>query len=58
MVWLVVESGAIYSGAAIVQLVTYLEKMNAGVIMEVMFEPTERECSFTFPIVFVHHFVC
>ena len=34
MVWLVVESGAIYSSAAIVQLVTYLEKMNAGVIME------------------------
>ncbi|KAF8802765.1 hypothetical protein BYT27DRAFT_6751895 [Phlegmacium glaucopus] len=34
VVWLVVESGAVYSGAAIVQLVTYLEKMNAGVIME------------------------
>ena len=34
MVWVVVESGAIYSSAAIVQLVTTLEKMNAGVIME------------------------
>ena len=34
VVWIVVESGAIYSSAAIVQLVTYLEKMNAGVIME------------------------
>jgi len=36
MVWLVVESGAVYSSAAIVQLVTYLLKMNAGVIMEFM----------------------
>ena len=35
-VWLVVESGLIYSSAAIVQLVTYLLKMNAGVIMEFM----------------------
>jgi hypothetical protein len=34
VVWIVVESGAIYSSAAIVQLVTYLEKMNAGVIIE------------------------
>ena len=33
-VWLVVESGFIYSSAAIVQLVTYLLQMNAGVIME------------------------
>jgi hypothetical protein len=36
MVWVVVESGAIYSSAAIVQLVTYLLQMNAGVIMEFM----------------------
>ena len=35
-VWLVVESGFIYSSAAIVQLVTYLLQMNAGVIMEFM----------------------
>ena len=35
-VWLVVESGFIYSSAAIVQLVTSLLKMNAGVIMEFM----------------------
>ena len=35
-IWLVVESGLIYSSAAIVQLVTYLLKMNAGVIMELM----------------------
>ena len=35
-VWLVVESGLIYSSAAIVQLVTYLLQMNAGVIMEFM----------------------
>ena len=34
--WLVVESGFIYSSAAIVQLVTTLLKMNAGVIMEFM----------------------
>ncbi|CAA7261220.1 unnamed protein product [Cyclocybe aegerita] len=36
MVWLVVESGLIYTSAAIVQLVTYLLHMNAGVIMEFM----------------------
>ena len=35
-IWLVVESGLVYSSAAIVQLVTYLLKMNAGVIMEFM----------------------
>ena len=35
-IWLVVESGLIYSSAAIVQLVTYLLQMNAGVIMEFM----------------------
>ena len=35
-VWLVVESGLIYSSAAIVQLVISLLKMNAGVIMEFM----------------------
>ena len=35
-VWLVVESGLIYSSAAIVQLVTSLLRMNAGVIMEFM----------------------
>lgn len=34
LVWLVVESGAIYTSAALIQLITYLEKMNAGVIME------------------------
>jgi len=36
MIWIIVESGAVYSTAAIVQLVTYLLKMNAGVIMEFM----------------------
>ena len=35
-IWLVVESGFIYSSAAIVQLVTYLLQMNAGVIMELV----------------------
>ena len=34
--WLVVESGFVYSSAAIVQLVTYLLQMNAGVILEFM----------------------
>ncbi|RDB26995.1 hypothetical protein Hypma_005079 [Hypsizygus marmoreus] len=34
LIWLVVESGAIYTSAALIQLVTYLEKMNAGVILE------------------------
>lgn len=36
LVWLVVESGAIYTSAALIQLITYLLKMNAGVIMEFM----------------------
>lgn len=36
LVWLVVESGAIYTAAAIVQLVTYLLKLNVGVILEMM----------------------
>ncbi|KAG5642352.1 hypothetical protein DXG03_002976 [Asterophora parasitica] len=36
LLWIVVESGAIYTSAAIVQLVTYLEKMNAGVILELI----------------------
>ncbi|PPQ84459.1 hypothetical protein CVT26_007389, partial [Gymnopilus dilepis] len=36
MVWLVVESGSVYTSAALVQLVTYLLNMNAGVIMEFM----------------------
>ncbi|KAF9522767.1 hypothetical protein CPB83DRAFT_863938 [Crepidotus variabilis] len=36
MVFVVVESGAVYTSAAIVQLVTYLLNMNAGVIMEFM----------------------
>ncbi|KDR70470.1 hypothetical protein GALMADRAFT_282221 [Galerina marginata CBS 339.88] len=36
MVWLVAESGAVYTSAALVQLVTYLLNMNAGVIMEFM----------------------
>ncbi|KAF9461738.1 hypothetical protein BDZ94DRAFT_1263229 [Collybia nuda] len=36
LVWLVVESGAIYTSAALIQLITYLLKMNAGVILEFM----------------------
>lgn len=50
MVWLVVESGAIYSSAAIVQLVTYLLKMNAGVIMELMLSQLSVNISFFFSI--------
>ncbi|KAG6811787.1 hypothetical protein H0H92_005857 [Tricholoma furcatifolium] len=34
--WLVVESGAIYTSTALIQLFTYLLKMNAGVITECM----------------------
>lgn len=34
LVWLIVESGAVYTSAALIQLITYLLKMNAGVIME------------------------
>ncbi|KAG6872532.1 hypothetical protein C0995_009106 [Termitomyces sp. Mi166 len=34
LIWLIVESGAIYTSAAIIQLITYLLKMNVGVIME------------------------
>ncbi|KAG6806789.1 hypothetical protein H0H93_002447, partial [Arthromyces matolae] len=30
LVWLIVESGAIYTSSALVQLITYLLKMNAG----------------------------
>ena len=41
-VWFVIESCLIYSSAAIVQLVTYLLKMNAGVIMKFM-KSTECE---------------
>ena len=48
-VWLVVESGLIYSSAAIVQLVTYLLKMNAGVIMEFMLSQLSVSVFF-FPI--------
>ncbi|KAF8069247.1 hypothetical protein FPV67DRAFT_1114035 [Lyophyllum atratum] len=36
LMWVVVESGAIYTSAALVQLVTYLLTMNAGVILELM----------------------
>ena len=46
-VWLVVESGLIYSSAAIVQLVTYLLKMNAGVIMEFMLSQLSVSSSFS-----------
>ena len=49
-VWLVVESGLIYSSAAIVQLVTYLLKMNAGVIMEFMLSQLSVSVFFFFPI--------
>lgn len=48
MVWVVVESGAIYSSAAIVQLVTYLLQMNAGVIMEFMLSQLSVSVSFPF----------
>ena len=47
-VWLVVESGFIYSSAAIVQLVTYLLQMNAGVIMEFML--SQLSVSVFFPL--------
>ena len=36
IVWTIVESGAVYTSAALVQLVTYLLHMNAGVILELM----------------------
>ena len=50
-VWLVVESGLIYTSAAIVQLVTYLLKMNAGVIMEFMLSQLSVSVFFfSFPI--------
>lgn len=54
VVWIVVESGAIYSSAAIVQLVTYLLHMNAGVNRDygVYVEPTKRECFFSPSYVF------
>ena len=51
MVWLVVESGAIYSSAAIVQLVTYLLKMNAGVIMEFLLSQLSVSSFFFFVLV-------
>jgi hypothetical protein len=49
-IWLVVESGSIYSSAAIVQLVTYLLQMNAGVIMEFMLGQLSVSVVFFFPI--------
>jgi hypothetical protein len=62
-VWLVVKSGLIYSSAAIIQLVTYLLKMNAGVIMEFMLgqlsvsvslfpPPSSSSSSYFFPVFF------
>jgi hypothetical protein len=51
-VWLVVESGLIYSSAAIVQLVTYLLKMNASVIMEFMLGQLSVSVFFSFFIFF------
>ena len=46
--WLVVESGFIYSSAAIVQLVTYLLQMNAGVILEFMLSQLSVSVFFSF----------
>ena len=51
--WLVVESGFIYSSAAIVQLVTTLLHMNVGVIMEFMLSQLSVSVYFFFPIYFV-----
>ncbi|KAG6872531.1 hypothetical protein C0995_009105 [Termitomyces sp. Mi166 len=36
LIWLLIESGAIYTSAAIIQLITEVLGMNAGVIMELM----------------------
>ena len=49
-VWLVVESGFIYSSAAIVELVTYLLQMNAGVIMEFMLSQLSVSIFYLVPI--------
>jgi hypothetical protein len=49
-VWLVVESGLVYSSAAIVQLVTSLLKMNAGVIMEFMLSQLSVSVFFFFSL--------
>ena len=51
--WIVVESGFIYSSAAIVQLVTYLLKMNAGVILEFMLGQLSVSIFFLLPYNFV-----
>ena len=52
-VWLIMESGLIYSSVATVhwQLVTYLLKMNVGVIMEFMLSRLSvRVFFFSFPL--------
>ncbi|KAF5312236.1 hypothetical protein D9619_002334 [Psilocybe cf. subviscida] len=36
LVFIVAESGAVYTSAALIQLITYLLNMNAGVILEMM----------------------
>ncbi|KAH9477227.1 hypothetical protein JR316_0011146 [Psilocybe cubensis] len=36
LVFIVAESGAVYTSAALIQLITYLLNMNAGVILELM----------------------
>ena len=54
-VWLVVESGLIYSSAAIVQLVTSLLKMNAGVIMEFMLSQLSVRRPFFGRFFYPHH---
>ncbi|KAG5649485.1 hypothetical protein H0H81_003548 [Sphagnurus paluster] len=36
IVWIIIESGAIYTAAAIVQLVLFLEHLNAGTILEMI----------------------
>ena len=52
-VWLVVESGLIYSSAAIVQLVTSLLKMNTGVIMEFMLSQLSVRRPFFWQVFFI-----
>ena len=54
--WLVEEGGFIYLSAAIVQLVTNLLQMNAGVIMEfILSQLIVRVFSFFLRVVFPHH---
>lgn len=46
LIWLIVESGAVYTLAAVIQLITYLLKMNVGVIVEFMLAQICVSCLF------------